>query len=68
MITTIMAVGMGGALAPPFPQKKNVKKRFETQLSNKYNMPYLIMIHCKCDVVLLTTGTPLKLEKIWLFA
>jgi len=34
-----MAVGRGlrlGAIAPPFPQKK---KRFETQLSNKYNMP-----------------------------
>jgi hypothetical protein len=55
-----MAVGTGGALgaiAPPPPlstkQKKN-KKKFETQLSNKYNMPYLIMIHCKCDFVLLT--------------
>ena len=34
------------------PKKK--KKKFETQLSNKYNMPYLIMIHCKCDFVLLT--------------
>ena len=48
-----MAVGTEGALgaiAPPFPQKK----KFETQLSNKYNMPYLIMIYCKCDFVLLT--------------
>jgi len=49
----VMAVGTEGALgaiAPPFPQKK----KFETQFSNKYNMPYLIMIHCKCDFVLLT--------------
>jgi len=49
--TVSMAVGTGGA----FPQKKQKKKkRFETQLSNKYNMPYLIMIHCKCDFAFLT--------------
>ena len=36
---------------PPFPQEK---KRFEIQLSYKYNMPDLIMIHYKCDFLLLT--------------
>jgi hypothetical protein len=31
------------------------RKKFETQLSNKYNMPYLIMINCKCDCAFDTT-------------
>ena len=52
-----MAVGTGvhwvrSHTPPPFPHTK----KFETQLSNKYNMPYLIMMHCKCDFVLLTRG------------
>ena len=54
----------------PFPHKKQKQKRFETQLSNKYNMPYLIMILCKCDFVLLTTGIPpppLKIGKNMIF-